>query len=142
MLDEEYITARLCAAGETGLSEAIFSMNVLAHSTDRFSTQPSSRRAVKQKSHLDGELKPGPTSRDLVHAGPAAGRPYDCVATDGRRTEPLPRPRNLPTSASSWAMVVGLGVTRLLSGVARIVQHPSQYKLYPRASRLGRLGAA
>ena len=28
-------------------------------------------------------------------------------------------------------MVVGLGVTRLLSGVARIIQHPAQYKLYP-----------
>ncbi|MDQ6435820.1 hypothetical protein RB623_17325 [Mesorhizobium sp. LHD-90] len=28
-------------------------------------------------------------------------------------------------------MVVGLGVTRLLSGVARIVQHPQQYKIYP-----------
>jgi hypothetical protein len=28
-------------------------------------------------------------------------------------------------------MIVGLGVTRLLSGVARIVQHPSQYRLYP-----------
>jgi hypothetical protein len=27
-------------------------------------------------------------------------------------------------------MVIGLGVTRLLSGLARIVQHPSQYKLY------------
>ena len=27
-------------------------------------------------------------------------------------------------------MVVGLGVTRLLSGVARIVQHPGQYRLY------------
>jgi hypothetical protein len=27
-------------------------------------------------------------------------------------------------------MVIGLGVTRLLSGVARIVQHPSQYRLY------------
>lgn len=27
-------------------------------------------------------------------------------------------------------MVVGLGVTRLLSGVARIVQHPTQYRLY------------
>lgn len=27
-------------------------------------------------------------------------------------------------------MVIGLGVTRLLSGVARIVQHPRQYKLY------------
>ncbi|MEQ1954576.1 hypothetical protein [Mesorhizobium sp. CN2-181] len=27
-------------------------------------------------------------------------------------------------------MVVGLGVTRLLSGVARIIQHPGQYKLY------------
>ena len=28
-------------------------------------------------------------------------------------------------------MVIGLGVTRLLSGVARIVQHPRQFKLYP-----------
>jgi hypothetical protein len=28
-------------------------------------------------------------------------------------------------------MVVGLGVTRLLSGVARIIQHPKQYRLYP-----------
>jgi hypothetical protein len=28
-------------------------------------------------------------------------------------------------------IVVGLGLTRLLSGVARIVQHPSQYRLYP-----------
>ncbi len=27
-------------------------------------------------------------------------------------------------------MVIGLGVTRLLSGVARIVQHPAQYRLY------------
>lgn len=28
-------------------------------------------------------------------------------------------------------MVIGLGVTRLLSGVARTVQHPKQYRLYP-----------
>ncbi|MGX7876156.1 hypothetical protein ACVDG5_028780 [Mesorhizobium sp. ORM6] len=28
-------------------------------------------------------------------------------------------------------MVIGLGVARLLSGVARIVQHPGQYRLYP-----------
>lgn len=28
-------------------------------------------------------------------------------------------------------MVIGLGVARLLSGVARIVQHPTQYPLYP-----------
>lgn len=27
-------------------------------------------------------------------------------------------------------MVVGLGVTRLLTGVARIIQHPKQYRLY------------
>ncbi|ESY93399.1 MULTISPECIES: hypothetical protein [unclassified Mesorhizobium] len=27
-------------------------------------------------------------------------------------------------------MVIGLGVARLLSGVARIVQHPAQYRLY------------
>ena len=28
-------------------------------------------------------------------------------------------------------MVIGLGVTRLLSGVARTAQHPKQYRLYP-----------
>ncbi|WP_315918484.1 hypothetical protein [Mesorhizobium sp. SP-1A] len=28
-------------------------------------------------------------------------------------------------------MVIGLGVTRLLSGLARLVQHPGQYRLYP-----------
>ncbi|RUV68440.1 MAG: hypothetical protein EOR30_12050 [Mesorhizobium sp.] len=28
-------------------------------------------------------------------------------------------------------MVIGLGLTRLLSGLARIVQHPGQYRLYP-----------
>ncbi len=28
-------------------------------------------------------------------------------------------------------MIIGLGVTRLLSGVARIIQHPNQYGLYP-----------
>lgn len=28
-------------------------------------------------------------------------------------------------------MVIGLGVTRLLSGLARIVQHPLQFRLYP-----------
>src|SRR5262245_19377267 len=28
-------------------------------------------------------------------------------------------------------MIIGLGVTRLLSGVARIAQHPGQYRLYP-----------
>lgn len=28
-------------------------------------------------------------------------------------------------------MVIGLGMTRLLSGVARIVQHPRQHRLYP-----------
>lgn len=27
-------------------------------------------------------------------------------------------------------MIIGLGVTRLLAGVARIVQHPTQYRLY------------
>lgn len=27
-------------------------------------------------------------------------------------------------------MVIGLGITRLLSGVARIVQHPGQYRIY------------
>ncbi|MGC4024184.1 MAG: hypothetical protein QM744_02855 [Mesorhizobium sp.] len=27
-------------------------------------------------------------------------------------------------------MIIGLGVTRLLAGVARIIQHPGQYKLY------------
>lgn len=28
-------------------------------------------------------------------------------------------------------MIIGLGVTRLLSGIARIIQHPTQYPLYP-----------
>ncbi|MBT1158003.1 hypothetical protein J1C56_20605 [Aminobacter anthyllidis] len=28
-------------------------------------------------------------------------------------------------------MIIGLGMARLLSGVARIVQHPDQYRLYP-----------
>lgn len=28
-------------------------------------------------------------------------------------------------------MVIGLGITRLLSGVARIIQHPTQYKAHP-----------
>lgn len=28
-------------------------------------------------------------------------------------------------------MVIGLGVARLLSGIARIIQHPGQYRLYP-----------
>ncbi|MDH6230670.1 hypothetical protein M2281_001242 [Mesorhizobium soli] len=28
-------------------------------------------------------------------------------------------------------MVIGLGVARLLSGIARIIQHPKQYPLYP-----------
>jgi hypothetical protein len=28
-------------------------------------------------------------------------------------------------------MVIGFGLTRLLSGLARIVQHPGQYRLYP-----------
>lgn len=28
-------------------------------------------------------------------------------------------------------MIVGLGVTRLLLGVTRIIQHPNQYQLYP-----------
>lgn len=34
-------------------------------------------------------------------------------------------------SAIVMGMVIGLGVTRLLSGVARIVQHPGQHRLYP-----------
>ncbi|MBN9335332.1 MAG: hypothetical protein J0I64_17860, partial [Devosia sp.] len=29
------------------------------------------------------------------------------------------------------AIVIGLGVTRLLSGVAKILQHPKHYRLYP-----------
>lgn len=46
--------------------------------------------------------------------------------------------KNLPAIAEVFphirivmGMVVGLGVTRLLSGVARIVQHPDRYPLYP-----------
>jgi hypothetical protein len=29
------------------------------------------------------------------------------------------------------AMILGVGVARLLSGLARIIQHPGQYRLYP-----------
>ncbi|ARU05653.1 hypothetical protein CCO03_14015 [Comamonas serinivorans] len=36
-----------------------------------------------------------------------------------------------PHIRTVMGMVIGLGVTRLLSGVARIVQHPAQYRLYP-----------
>lgn len=36
-----------------------------------------------------------------------------------------------PHIRTVMGMVIGLGVTRLLSGVARIVQHPTQYPLYP-----------
>jgi hypothetical protein len=40
-------------------------------------------------------------------------------------------PEAFPHIRIVMGMVVGLGVTRLLSGVARIVQHPTQYRLYP-----------
>lgn len=47
-------------------------------------------------------------------------------------TETLPSPHDIfPHLRIVMGMVIGLGVTRLLSGVARIVQHPNQYKLYP-----------
>ena len=36
-----------------------------------------------------------------------------------------------PHIRTVMGMVIGLGVTRLLSGVARIVQHPGQQVLYP-----------
>lgn len=36
-----------------------------------------------------------------------------------------------PHIRTVMGMVIGLGVTRLLSGVARIVQHPGQHLLYP-----------
>src|ERR1044072_5563840 len=36
-----------------------------------------------------------------------------------------------PHIRTVMGMVIGLGVTRLLSGLARIVQHPGQYRLYP-----------
>ena len=29
-----------------------------------------------------------------------------------------------------FTIILGLGVSRLLSGVARIVQHPKEYKVY------------
>jgi hypothetical protein len=29
-----------------------------------------------------------------------------------------------------FSMILGLGMSRLLGGVARIVQHPRQYKVY------------
>lgn len=36
-----------------------------------------------------------------------------------------------PHIRTVMGMVIGLGVTRLLSGVARIVQHPAQYVIFP-----------
>lgn len=36
-----------------------------------------------------------------------------------------------PHIRSVMGMVIGLGITRLLSGVARMVQHPKQYRVYP-----------
>jgi len=47
-------------------------------------------------------------------------------------TETLPSVHDIfPHIRIVMGMVVGLGVTRLLSGVARIIQHPKQYRLYP-----------
>lgn len=40
-------------------------------------------------------------------------------------------PEIFPHIRIVMGMVIGLGVTRLLSGLARIVQHPKQYPLYP-----------
>ncbi|WP_157016249.1 hypothetical protein [Mesorhizobium xinjiangense] len=40
-------------------------------------------------------------------------------------------PEAFPHIRIVMGMVIGLGVTRLLSGVARIIQHPKQYPLYP-----------
>ncbi len=40
-------------------------------------------------------------------------------------------PEVFPHVRIVMGMVIGLGVTRLLSGLARIVQHPKQYQLYP-----------
>ena len=45
--------------------------------------------------------------------------------------QPLPTAHDIfPHIRIVMGMVIGLGVTRLLSGVARIVQHPAQYRLY------------
>ncbi len=47
-------------------------------------------------------------------------------------TETLPSAHDIfPHVCIVMGMVVGLGVTRLLSGVARIIQHPKQVRLYP-----------
>jgi len=46
-------------------------------------------------------------------------------------TETLPSTHDIfPHIRIVMGMVIGLGLTRLLSGVARIVQHPKQYQLY------------
>ena len=46
-------------------------------------------------------------------------------------TETLPSAHDIfPHIRIVMGMVIGLGLTRLLSGVARIVQHPKQYQLY------------
>ncbi|MBN9233057.1 MULTISPECIES: hypothetical protein [Phyllobacteriaceae] len=46
--------------------------------------------------------------------------------------QPLPQAHDIfPHLRIVMGMVIGLGVTRLLSGVARIIQHPKLYRLYP-----------
>jgi hypothetical protein len=46
--------------------------------------------------------------------------------------QPLPTAHDIfPHIRIVMGMVIGLGVTRLLAGVARIVQHPKQYAIYP-----------
>ena len=45
--------------------------------------------------------------------------------------EPQPTAEIFPHVRIVMGMVIGLGVTRLLSGLARIVQHPRQYPLDP-----------
>ena len=45
--------------------------------------------------------------------------------------EPQPTAEIFPHVRIVLGMVIGLGVTRLLSGLARIVQHPRQYPLDP-----------
>ena len=45
--------------------------------------------------------------------------------------EPQPAADVFPHVRIVMGMVIGLGVTRLLSGLARIVQHPRQYPLDP-----------
>ena len=72
------------------------------------------------------------TGRLMTTGLPEEVFPKSCPLTlDQMATEIVSAHDIFPHIRIVMGMVIGLGVTRLLSGVARIVQHPGQYRLYP-----------